>query len=543
MGIYVRDLLKSEAFKDFELLAGHGGLDNQIQGLAVMDAPDGFQWTHGRELLITSGYVFYKNPGLIDEIIASGDLKGISAAGVKLGRFFNTVPDYVLAAFDEFKIPLIRIPYEYSWMAIMNQLNVFVMNRTIQQFNIRNFNPNYYSDLSYQVRKIGKILSHIEKEMKFPAMLYDRSNDKAYYSSPEFLKLADHLHIEDFWQPSFEHQQEVLCNNLGMIRYRIFEQKYEKPFSWITVPITVGDEIEAYFVVVEATGLIDYFDQFALRIGFVLLQSLYEQMLIARNIGDTGFEKFITDSLFGHLTDYGEIAKRVTELEMDPQQNYYFILMKQMNPYVPLSHYKDIVKNIAYTSSQQQEIRLAVLQENQIFFLFPEDKILSPEKNIESLHKFLHKLMAALEKKVKGIDLQFGISDISDNVFELKRNYSRCEKTIANGKLLFPDKKCLTYSELGAFAWMGIQEDEIEVMLKDLKKLYEDEENKELIETLKVYLDCKMNYSHTAKKLYLHINTVRKRIEQINDKVQIDLEDPLNRLKLEILLNLFQHTD
>ena len=67
------------------------------------------------------------------------------------------------------------------------------------------------------------------------------------------------------------------------------------PYSWITVPITVGDKIEAYFVVVEATGLIDYFDQFALRIGFVLLQSLYEQMLMAQNIGDAGFEKFISD--------------------------------------------------------------------------------------------------------------------------------------------------------------------------------------------------------------------------------------------------------
>ena len=89
-----------------------------------------------------------------------------------------------------------------------------------------------------------------------------------------------------------------------MVRYRFFDEKYDKPYSWITVPITVGDKIEAYFVVVEATGLIDYFDQFALRIGFVLLQSLYEQMLIAQNIGDAGFEKFISDSLLGNLSHH-----------------------------------------------------------------------------------------------------------------------------------------------------------------------------------------------------------------------------------------------
>ena len=41
--------------------------------------------THGRELLITTGYVFYKNRGLIENIIESGDLKKISAVGIKLG--------------------------------------------------------------------------------------------------------------------------------------------------------------------------------------------------------------------------------------------------------------------------------------------------------------------------------------------------------------------------------------------------------------------------------------------------------------------------
>ena len=369
MGICVRDILKSESFKGFELLAGHGGLDNQIQGIAVMDAPDGFKWTHGRELLITTGYVFTQNPGLIEEIIESGDLKKISAAGIKLGRFINEIPDHVIAAFNEYHIPLIRIPLEYSWMGIMNQLNVLVMNQSIRQFNIRNINPHNYSNVSYQVRKIHNILSQIEKEMNFPAMLYDRSNEKAYYSSPAYQTLSGHLETEDFWQPSFHHKKEILCNNLNMVRYRFFDEKYDRPYSWITVPITVGDKVEAYFVVVEATGLIDYFDQFALRIGFVLLQSLYEQMLIAQNIGDAGFEKFISDSLAGNLSNPEMIAKRATELNIDTNLTYYLVLMKQTNKEIHLSSYKDIVKSTVYTSIGYSGIRIAIIDENR--FIFP----------------------------------------------------------------------------------------------------------------------------------------------------------------------------
>ena len=179
MGICVRDVLKSEFFKNFQLVAGHGGLDKQIQGIATIDAPDGFKWTHGREMLLSSGYVFDMNPGLFESIIESGYLKTTSALGIKLGRYLDHIPNHIIAAFNEYNIPLISIPMEYSWMEIVNQLNVLVMNQSIRQFNIRNINPNNYSNLSYQVRKIDKILSQIEKEMNFPAMLYDLSNEKA----------------------------------------------------------------------------------------------------------------------------------------------------------------------------------------------------------------------------------------------------------------------------------------------------------------------------------------------------------------------------
>lgn len=87
---------------------------------------------------------------------------------------------------------------------------------------------------------------------------------------------------------------------------------------------------------------------------------------------------------------------------------------------------------------------------------------------------------------------------------------------------------------------MDIKEDEIEIMGKDIELLIEKDENNELIETLRTYLECKMNYTLASKRLFLHINTVRKRIEDINELISVDLEDPMNRLKLEVLLKLIK---
>lgn len=539
MGLSFREILKTDFFIGFKVLAGHGGLDKQVQGVAILDAPDGFNWTKGKEWVISSGYIFQQNPGLFESYIETDKFKEISGLGLKR-RFIKNIPEHIMAAFNKYDIPLISIPEEPSWMEIMNQLNVLVMNKNIRQFNIGKINPKSFTDLPYQVRKINKILSQIEKEMNFPAMLYDLDREKAYYSSPKFKFLADGLKTEDFWNPSFSITQELLCDNLKMVRYRFYDAKYEKPYSWITVPISVGDKVKAYFVVVEVTGLIDYFDQFALRIGFLLLQSLYEQILVAQNIGDKGFEKFISEIIAGHIKDDEVLVKRAIELGIDANKNYYLLEMKQTNEAVNLTGYMEELKNTVSNSINQLSTRMAVIDENSCVFLIQADDKTSMDKNLQLIKGAAKKLKQKLMQKFKDISLVYGIADISTSIYEIKRNYIRSEQAIAIGRLLYPDEDFLVYSDLGVFAWLDIKEDEMEIMLKDLNELFIKDEHKELLKTLRTYLGCQMNYSLTAKQLFVHINTVRKRIDEIKELINVDLEDPIDRLKLEILLKLLK---
>ena len=68
-------------------------------------------------------------------------------------------------------------------------------------------------------------------------------------------------------------------------------------------------------------------------------------------------------------------------------------------------------------------------------------------------------------------------------------------------------------------------------MLRKYRELMEEEKNIELLKTLKIYLENNMNYSVTAEKMYVHINTIRKRIDKVNDLVKIDWEDHVDRLR------------
>ena len=122
-------------------------------------------------------------------------------------------------------------------------------------------------------------------------------------------------------------------------------------------------------------------------------------MLMAQNIGDAGFEKFIVDSLSGNLSNDELIAKRATELNIDINLTYYLVLMKQTNKEIHLSSYKDIVKSTVYTSIGYYGIRIAIIDENRYIFLIPADKSVSHEKNIELIRDYFKELYNKLERK------------------------------------------------------------------------------------------------------------------------------------------------
>jgi purine catabolism regulator len=214
--------------------------------------------------------------------------------------------------------------------------------------------------------------------------------------------------------------------------------------------------------------------------------------------------------------------------------------MKQINEKIHLLSYKDQLKSSVANSISNINGRMTFIDDNTCVFLFPIDDKASDKQNLELIKKGLKDLKNRLQNKISNIDLLFGISDIPHLIADVKRNYLRADQTIKVGKLVYPEEDYLTYSKLGVFAWMDIKEDELEIMSKEIELLIKSDQNNELIETLRAYLECKMNYSLAAKHLFVHINTVRKRIEDINDLISFDLEDPINRLKLEVLLKLIK---
>jgi DNA-binding PucR family transcriptional regulator len=67
-----------------------------------------------------------------------------------------------------------------------------------------------------------------------------------------------------------------------------------------------------------------------------------------------------------------------------------------------------------------------------------------------------------------------------------------------------------------------------------LEPLFAADPAGELAQTLECYLDHESSATRVAELLTLHRNTVNKRIERIRAILAVDLEDPDNRLALQL---------
>ena len=542
MGVRICDILEKDYFHEFKVIAGHSGLDRQFQGFAFMDAPDSFKWMRRREFVITSGYALSNDMDSLDKYMKNPRFREMAAFALKL-RYIKEVPQKYIDYFNLYQIPLIIIPDSVAWMEMMNQVQVMVMNRSIQNFRVNALDSGLLSEAAYPFRKIERILRAAEGEMKFPALLYDVSTQKEFYSSSRFKKEYPYpFRAEDFWQPSFSYSKDLMCPTLQMARYRFNDSRdeYVTPFSWITVPINVGESTKAYFVLMESREQIDYFDEFTIRIAVLLLQAVYEQITATQFITDQGFESFVTYAIQKNTPERAQLLQQAGALNIKVQKKYHYAMIRQNDPAVNFAGCREELRNVIRKSFPERECHFAFLDDNSCLLILSAKEEKDQEKAAAKLQKELLRFSTQMEMEVP--DGKFGYSMYEEAVqlLDVKRCMERCKRAMELGPMLYPGEKIWCYQKMGAFAWLNIPQDEVEIMFRKYLPMLQDEKNVEMIRTLKIYLESGMNYSLTAEKMYVHINTVRKRIDRAEQMLGIDWDDYMARMKMDLMLHLLK---
>lgn len=537
MGITVRDLLNVEYFRNFRVIAGQSGLNREIQGVTVADAPDGYRWKTEKELCFTSGYVFANNPDFITGIF-QGDTQ-MSALVIKRGRYLEEVPEYIVQLCNEKEVPLITMPYGIPWMEVINQVYVAVINHAIHLYGISSPGTPYRPQTAnYKEQKIQKILRAVESDMEFPAMLYDMSEEKSYYSSENFPKNMEEYQIQtqDYWQPSVAHTRTTLCDSIHMTRFRLMrgESQGQPRVSWVTIPILVAGVPQAYFCVMESRRFLDFCDEYSIRVAYLALLSIYEQIVALRDSYNIGFEQLLHLAMDTSEDNAHRLMYQANQQGLSPDETFVYALFSHDHKSFDIRSNRNALMDLYRHCGLEPRGKIAFLSRNEGIILFRSKSQSEEEK--QQIMSILREFQEKLSRKFQGMEWTLAWNYEHRRLTDTRRAVEKGRRMLRIGSIAFPDRRILDDNDLGILTWLEIPDEELKKMLEDFQTLLQAEKNRELLKTLKVYLENNMNYSVTAEKMYVNINTIRRRIEKVNELVDVDWDNYYTRMKIGLML-------
>lgn len=172
----LRDLLQFRSLKNLELITDTECLDVNVGTVTVMEVPDVIQWLRGDDFLITSLYSIgddeEKQCQLLYDLI---DTRSACLA-IKTGKYAHRIADKMVKIANENHFPLLRIPYEMTYIDIIMD----AMNVVMTESNRREMLGKYISDIIFHpfvnesmLKEEGRLLKVDIENDCFQALVLD----------------------------------------------------------------------------------------------------------------------------------------------------------------------------------------------------------------------------------------------------------------------------------------------------------------------------------------------------------------------------------
>lgn len=119
----VRDALKLESLKAATVVAGHAGLDRELQWAHVIDMPDPAPWVRPGQFLLTTGFAWPTQEREVRMLVRLLGERGLAAVGLAVPGYLNKFSAAAREEADRLNLPLVEIPFDVPFAQITEELH------------------------------------------------------------------------------------------------------------------------------------------------------------------------------------------------------------------------------------------------------------------------------------------------------------------------------------------------------------------------------------------------------------------------------------
>lgn len=546
-GISIEDMLKLDIMSNCNLIAGARGIRNTISRVNIMADPDILDWVAEGEFLLNTAY-FFKKDNIEDQkqLIKTCADKKLAGIGMKVSPYLEDLSSEVIELANSLNFPLIDIHHSIPLSDIMMVIFNEIFNKQASLLQRIEVVHEKLMNVMLQGKGIEVIVKIIQDNIKNPVILNLNHFNKyieCLGENNENIREGLLREVKSFNQP----------NNVKNKLKRLDEERVlinDRFVKRMVMPIILRDNIYGHLFTWSTDMPLGGFDLAIIESASTAIALSILQELSVKEVEIRYRSDFFEDLVSVDLKRRRKALERARFFNLK-EDNYYIVevmsfKVKGENPTnkeMAIDCMMDMINTTVTTIEELMEyyslkgIVSTKINGIQILLSFTES-----ESIMEKIGTFNNKLIKILNNKYKGIETRIGVGRIYKDLENVNKSFLDAVRTVRIGKSI-TNKEIVTYDELGIFKILSqdyLNDELVDFYNTVLSPLVEYDERKatDLVKTLEVYFRNNGNLTKISKELYTHYNTVLYRIGRINQITGMSIEDPHDRLNLEIALKI-----
>ncbi|WP_316860210.1 PucR family transcriptional regulator ligand-binding domain-containing protein [uncultured Cohaesibacter sp.] len=506
--------------KECTLLAGEEGLGNIVRYVTVMEAPDfNIQTLTDSVFVLTTLSSYYTSTESINKIITALCEQNVSAICIKLGRFIEEVDESTIEIARKYHTPLFTVTKNVLFREVISEILtaiIFEQQSTISEPNALN-------------------------EDLLSAILHNRDMKQI------LLLLTDKIPCNCC---CLNHRGEILATNstdeteidkeiIDQLLLRIQKSKKKNYVSFrdhFIFPCAAHGQIVGYLVVCDTHKIVkSRFIFISQVVSFLAIKFLEEYLRIEAEQRMTA--RILDEILFVDQPDETVIAEKLQLLGITPKDLHIVMLLSVRDK-------KNKIQADSYLDYWVNWLRYKYDQV--VVFIKGSDLVIlisySKKKKVD-----FAKLAQQMRKEVcQGAleDLDIGFSLPADDLRKLPQCYSQAIRAVDYGRAVESENHIYPYQNYVGIGLVshGVISGDGEVIratIIDPIQQYDERCNTKLWSSLEACLE-EDSLDLAAKKLCIHISTLRYRLQKIEQLTNVNFFIPKGRQALYIayILNI-----
>lgn len=504
----VQDILKRNYFEHAEVVAGENGLNRKVKWVHIVDVPKIQNLLNGQELILSTGVGWKEDEELFLHFI--NDLIRSNASGlcIEMGTYTTAIPSSVLSLANQHHFPIIIFHKEVPFVNITQDIHTYIIN---QQYFILQKLEAYSQQLNTRILNVHhfkEILGLLHYYTGYKVILKLENNDEYVLPDGE-----DDISISPQNNSNNVATKEIEVLNKTFGTLSIISQK-EKI-----------SEIDVLILNRTAMALAQHF----LREMFVEEKKRGKQSewivtwLEGKDL-DKG-ERYIKSSF--HKEIYGGVVCFIRTKDVNSEHDSTYFHLYARTVFEQLGFYVLIADNSG----------------DHIFVLF---NLRQNQHWKERLRRGLDKIMKMPETYKRSVHIStIGIGKYVHQLSDFCTSFQTAKEALQIYRIIPQSSNLYFYDELHMYRIIGLLQESTnlqEIIAEYLQPLidYDRKHHGNLLETLKVFLQCNGSKKETARKLYIVRQTLYHRLSKIEQLLGEDFLKPDKRLAIELMIYAYE---